>query len=121
MDHGVPMEQGDHSECNVELLACPEHCGEQLRAMGYEPDTMPHISDEEAGPQWHDRDGKPIIGFCLWCNRDFYDYEEVQAHNANDMADCIGFQQYKATKRRRPTGTRPRSRAIRTPKPPRTD
>ena len=26
----VPMEQGDHSECMIELLACPEHMDEQL-------------------------------------------------------------------------------------------
>lgn len=111
MDHGVSMEEGDHSQCSVELLACPDHCDEQLRAMGYEPGTsnMPHISDEEAGPQWHDKDGKPIIGFCLWCNRDFYTYEDMQAHNANDMADCIGFQQYKTKKRRRATGKRKRA------------
>jgi hypothetical protein len=23
--HGVPIEEGDHSGCPVELLACPEH------------------------------------------------------------------------------------------------
>jgi hypothetical protein len=105
MDHGVPMEDGDHSQCSVELLACPEHRDDQLRAMDYEPGTsnMPHTSCEEVGPQWHDKDGKPIIGFCLWCPRDFYTYEEVQAHNANDMADCIGFQQYKARKSRSAT------------------
>jgi hypothetical protein len=26
----VPMEEGDHSECMIELLACPEHMDEQL-------------------------------------------------------------------------------------------
>lgn len=30
--HRVPMEEGDHSECPIELLACPEHRGEQLKA-----------------------------------------------------------------------------------------
>ncbi len=32
-DHGVSMEDGDHSKCAVELLACPEHRDEQLRKM----------------------------------------------------------------------------------------
>jgi hypothetical protein len=27
------MEEGDHSGCMIELLACPEHMNEQLRAM----------------------------------------------------------------------------------------
>jgi hypothetical protein len=27
------MEDGDHSKCAVELLACPEHRDEQLRKM----------------------------------------------------------------------------------------
>jgi hypothetical protein len=106
MDHGVPMEQGDHSECTVELLACPEHCDEQLRAMGYEPGTsnMPQAPSEEAGHQWHDQDGKPIVGFCLWCDKNYYTYGEFEAHNANDSAECVPYQQYKARKRRRANG-----------------
>ena len=32
--HQVPLADGDHSECPVELLACPEHYDEQLRDMG---------------------------------------------------------------------------------------
>ena len=31
--HEVPMEEGDHSGCPVELLACPEHRDEQHRKM----------------------------------------------------------------------------------------
>ena len=31
--HRVPMEVGDHSECSIELLACPEHREEQRRKM----------------------------------------------------------------------------------------
>lgn len=37
---GVPMEEGDHSECSIELLSCPEHRADQMRAMGYEPDYV---------------------------------------------------------------------------------
>jgi hypothetical protein len=32
--HQVSLANGDHSECPVELLACPEHRDEQLGEMG---------------------------------------------------------------------------------------
>ena len=31
--HSASMDDGDHSECPVELLACPEHREQQLRQM----------------------------------------------------------------------------------------
>jgi hypothetical protein len=31
--HQVPLAYGDHRECPVELLACPEHLDDQLRDM----------------------------------------------------------------------------------------
>ena len=31
--HQVPMEDGDHSQCSIELLACPEHLEARLQAM----------------------------------------------------------------------------------------
>jgi hypothetical protein len=33
ISHRVPMEEGDHSECSIELLACPKHREEQRRRM----------------------------------------------------------------------------------------
>ena len=39
-----------------------------------------------------DADGKPIVGFCLLCNKDFYSMDDVEAHNANDLAACAVFQ-----------------------------
>jgi len=30
---------------------------------------------------FRDKDGRPTVGFCLWCNRDFYSIEEVHEHN----------------------------------------
>ncbi len=69
-DHQVSMEDGDHSQCTVELLACPEHRDEQLREMGYEPGTsnMPPPMDEADACVFTDSDGKPTVGFCLWCD-----------------------------------------------------
>jgi hypothetical protein len=92
------MDEGDHSECMVELLACPDHMDEQLRRMGYEPGTsnMPRRSEDAAGENpFKDKDGNPTIGFCLWCNKDFYTHEEAKEHNANDLAECPVFQQLK--------------------------
>lgn len=39
--HRVPMEHGDHSQCSIELLACPEHRDEQLQlwSTGLVPDA----------------------------------------------------------------------------------
>jgi hypothetical protein len=92
------MEQGDHSGCSIELLACPEHMDEQLRQMGYEPGTsnMPSREDSTEATMFADSEGNPIVGFCLWCGKDFYSFEEMEAHNADDMAECPDFQEFKA-------------------------
>jgi len=90
------MEEGDHSNCMVELLACPDHMDEQFRRMGYEPGTgnMPRRSEGPAGENFFkDSGGNRTIGFCLWCNKDFYTHEEAKAHNANDSAACPVFQE----------------------------
>jgi len=42
-----------------------------------------------------DGDGKPTVGFCLWCNKNFYSSEEVAEHNADHLAKCPVFQQLK--------------------------
>ena len=92
---GIPMEEGDHRECSVELLACPEHRADQMRAMGYEPDHIFEQPPDDEPSMFRDAEGNPTIGFCLWCGRDFYTREEHEAHVANDMAVCAVFQEYK--------------------------
>lgn len=94
---GVPMEDGDHSECSIELLACPEHLADHMRAMGYELRYMEEQRSAESEPSklFTDKDGNLIVGFCLWCDMDFYSMDEVEAHNANDMANCPAFQELK--------------------------
>jgi len=94
LNHHVPMEEGDHSECSIELLACPAHRAEQMRAMGYEPGQtiLPPAAKSEESSMFKDEDGNPIVGFCLWCNKDSYTADEVEAHNADDMAKCPAFQ-----------------------------
>ena len=80
---GVPLESGDHSHDYVELLACPEH-----RKVD-EFSTAPHPAEPDAERgMFRDKDGNPIAGFCVWCNKDFYSMAEVEAHNANNMKAC---------------------------------
>lgn len=100
-DHGVPMENGNHSVCTAELLACPKHCDEQLRAMGYEPGTsnMPQLPTEDETEPWRGMNGEPIIGFCLLCGKDYHTYEEFRAHVENDSAECAPYQDHKAKER----------------------
>jgi len=97
MGHGVPMEEGDHSECSVELLSCPEHRADQMRAMGHEPgytiERPPE--DAEGSSMFKDAEGNPTIGFCIWCGKDYYTMDDVGVHNADEMANCPMFQELK--------------------------
>lgn len=93
--HQVPMEEGDHSSCPVELLACPEHREEQRRKMDAANNTPRNIEPDAAPSGWRDKDGQPIVGFCLWCNVDFYTMDEVWAHDANNSAACLAFQDFR--------------------------
>jgi|SRR5664279_6462211 len=63
--HQTAMEEGDHTSCPIELLACPEHRDEQQRKM---KDAVSKCGDGEmdAAPEdWTDKDSGPIFGFCL--------------------------------------------------------
>ena len=80
---GVPLESGDHSHDNVELLACPE------RRKADEAITAPY--QNELGAErgvLRDKAGNRVVGICLWCGRGFYSMEEVEAHNEGDMKAC---------------------------------
>jgi hypothetical protein len=92
--HQVPMEEGDHSRCPVELLACPEHLDEQLDQMGIS-DWRDVRSSVEAEGLFRDRNGTPIVGFCLWCGKDFYSIEVADAHHAGDGKGCAVFNRSK--------------------------
>jgi len=95
-DHGVPMEDGDHSECTVELLSCPEHRADQMRAMGYEPDyVLPHEPEDDDHSMFRDANGNRTVGFCLWCGCDFYSMADHETHVADEMAACQVFQKLK--------------------------
>ena len=97
INHQTLMDDGDHSQCSIELIACPEHSAQQLLAMGYRPGDKvesPNVETEESS-MFQDEDGNHIFGFCLWCDKDFYSLEEHEAHTANVMAACPAFQELK--------------------------
>jgi hypothetical protein len=96
LKHQVPMEDGDHSMCPVELLACPEHREAQLQEMGtFSSKDLPHGEEALNSTKFVDRDGKPILGFCLWCDIDFYSMSEVESHSEDDLKACPVFQKLK--------------------------
>jgi hypothetical protein len=93
--HQVSMDNGDHSECSIELLACPEHREEQLAAMAILGASLPQGEADAESMMFKDTNGKPIVGFCLLCDKDFYSMDDVEAHNANDLAACAVFQGFR--------------------------
>ena len=96
LNHQVSMEDGDHSMCSIELLACPEHREEQLREMDiFCSKDLPHGEEALECTMFIDRDCKPIVGFCLWCDKDFYSMSEVEEHNADNSKACPVFQHFK--------------------------
>jgi hypothetical protein len=100
LDHGVPMDEGDHSNCSIELLSCPEHRADQMRAMGYDPSyTVESSTESERSNMFIDAEGNHTVGFCLWCGKNFYAIEEERQHTDNDMAECAEFQRSKDTVR----------------------
>jgi hypothetical protein len=90
------MEHGDHSECSIELLACPEHLPQQIRQISINSANHPPADEiETESTMFTDKDGKQIVGFCLWCNQDFYSMDDVEAHNTDGMKACAIFQELK--------------------------
>ena len=94
--HQVPLADGDHNECPIELLACPEHCEQQLRGMRTIATSDPRGIGVGGGrSSSKDSDGYPVVGFCLWCNMDFHSMEKAKAHHAHDSKACVAFREWK--------------------------
>lgn len=83
---GLPMEGHDHTECPVELRACPEHAAEQQQSIA---EAMPSEPDPALAQKWNDRPhcacgcaesqmGK-VVGSCLWCDHVYAEFSpEIQ-------------------------------------------
>jgi hypothetical protein len=77
---GEPMEEGDHSECPVELRACPEHpqppvsTSDELSSgfLGNLPRDAekPHCECGCAAAHHED-----VVGFCVWCSHVYVSYD----------------------------------------------
>ena len=87
LDHGVPMEQDDHSTCSIEVLTCPEHRAQQLQNPdgrvpikedevedGFVPIKIPDNFDEML-EAWNE-DKEPSVGLCLMCGQPIRTMEE---------------------------------------------
>jgi len=89
---GVAMEGNDHSECPVELRACPEHAAEQERSIA---EAMASEPDPAFVQKWRERpncecgctEAEPseIGGRCFYCSHVYveYDPEIENLHFAN--------------------------------------
>jgi hypothetical protein len=74
------MEQGDHSGCMIELLACPAHMNEQKRLMLEMSAEIDAQSDGEEAALAHcdcgcaDADPDNVGAWCMWCDHVYLDY-----------------------------------------------
>jgi hypothetical protein len=93
---GLPMEGHDHSDCPVELRACPEHAAEQERsiaeAMSSEPDAA-FIQKWQERPRCDcgcaEAESSKVVGWCLYCDHVYLDFSLViQAQHFAE--DCPG-------------------------------
>jgi hypothetical protein len=106
-DHGVPMEEGDHSRCTIELLACPPHRESQASADGEGADNVPQGDGHSETTKrrlkiplqhklWRalrraSRHG--FVGTCVWCGHGYkrFSHEIQEAH----LTDCVEYQRAK--------------------------
>jgi hypothetical protein len=73
------MEDGDHSDCPIELLACPEHMDKQLRA-------MQENRDDNAEQVWV----CPEDNICLGCGLPMNTHDYEQCMNISRTRDNRG-------------------------------
>ena len=97
---GVLMEEGDHSDCPVELRACPEHKDETEQQMTAVESTAVKIDfsvlcQKREQPRLHcecgcaDADPGTVVGFCLWCDHVYVDYSP-KIQDQHFAYDCPG-------------------------------
>jgi catechol 2,3-dioxygenase-like lactoylglutathione lyase family enzyme len=74
------MEQGDHSECPIELRACPEH-HRQLPVLSADElsDFFGHLSSDAEKPRCEcgcaDAHPEVVVGYCVWCSHVYVSYD----------------------------------------------
>ena len=97
---GLPMEQGDHSDCPIELRACAEHAGQDGLTAEVSPDAkeidFSILSPERQRSRPHcecgcaDADPDKVVGWCLWCDHVYVEYspEIVDRHFADHCPEA---------------------------------
>lgn len=89
---GLPMNGNDHSDCPVELRACPEHVAQNGLTAEVEPGAVEIdfsiLSPERQQSPPHCQCGcaniEPgaSVGFCLWCDHRYLDYtREIESRH----------------------------------------
>lgn len=76
------MEQGDHSDCPIELRACPEHQDMQLPESsndGSFSDFLGNLQRYAEKPYCEcgcaDAHHEEVVGFCAWCTHVYESYD----------------------------------------------
>jgi hypothetical protein len=112
LNHHVPLERGDHSECSIELLACPSHRMSQLQRMNEEAAEEKESDLQAIGPHMQ-KDGVPIqvpenleemleawtsyagenVGWCLLCNGPIHtEADMIPGTNTHDCEQGRAFE-----------------------------
>jgi hypothetical protein len=75
---GLPMNGNDHSDCPIEVRACPEHQFVQNQPISAEelpevveikfPEDWQHTNQPHCQCGCADADSSQVVGWCLWCD-----------------------------------------------------
>jgi hypothetical protein len=73
------MEDGDHSECPIELRACPEHQGQLLELSDDELSAfVGDLTSNAEKPRCEcgcaDANPEDVVGYCVWCSHVYVSY-----------------------------------------------
>jgi hypothetical protein len=89
---GLPMEGNEHSDCPVELRACPEHAAEQARGIAEAKSSEPDVALIQKQERPHcecgcaEAESSGVVGWCLHCDHVYVNYspETEDRHFVND-------------------------------------
>jgi hypothetical protein len=88
------MENGDHSECPIELRACPEH-QHQLPVLSDDElsEFVGDLTSDAKKPRCEcgcaDAHPEDVVGFCVWCSHVYVSYNaKVEAQHFSNL--CAG-------------------------------
>ena len=99
-DHGTPIQEGNHCDCSIDHVTCPEHRSAHLIALGYNPDDPPDPSSLlSALPLFTDANSYPLSGWCPWCLTGFRSRTEFENHTENLWDNCSAFESLRNDRR----------------------